>query len=119
MHTQTVLTYHRPYWISLFVQSFVPNVQNLAYPSTLPNVIYREQVIPKAFIPFIEIVMEKNLVGFPYSMYRHVEPYTPYFSSGNKGIGNVLTLMAGNLWMKMMSIPKESTSHDATNEQKS
>jgi hypothetical protein len=36
--------------------------------------------------------MEQNPVGFPNSMYPHVEPYTPYFCSSYGGIESVLTM---------------------------
>ncbi len=89
MSTQTVLADHKPYPVSLPVQSLIPNVQNLVYPSTLSNVACRESVI---FVPFTKNIMEKNLVIFPNSMYPHVEPYTPYFGFGNTDIGSVPTM---------------------------
>jgi hypothetical protein len=56
--TQIVLTNHRPYLISLLVQSFVLNVQNLIYPSTPPNVTCRKPIILHVSIPFTKNVME-------------------------------------------------------------
>jgi hypothetical protein len=78
---------HRPYVVSLLVQSFVPSVQILVYPSALPNVACCEPFIPPISVPFIE-----NVVGFPNSMYVHVGPYTPYFCSSYGGIVTILTM---------------------------
>jgi hypothetical protein len=36
--------------------------------------------------------MEKNLVGFPNSMFLHVGPYISYFCSSYGGIGSVLVM---------------------------
>jgi hypothetical protein len=87
-----ILIDHRPYSISLLVQSPISNIQNLIYPLALPNVACRKPIIPHVFIPFIGNVMEQNLVGFPNSMYPHVGPYTPYFGFGYKGIRGVPTM---------------------------
>ncbi len=67
---------HRPYLVSLIFQSLIPNIQNLIYPSTLPNVACKELVIPPISVPFTENVVEQN------SMCPHVGPYTPYFGYG-------------------------------------
>jgi len=87
---------HRPYLVSLAISTLVPNVQNLMYISTLLNVACRKPILPHVSIPFIGNVIEKNLVGFPNSMYHHVRPYTPNFGYAYKGIGNVLTM-----WLPM------------------
>ncbi len=92
MPTQIVLIVHKPYSISLHVQSLVLNVQNLVYPLALPNVTCRKPIIPLFFVLFIGNVMEHNLVGFPNSMYIHVRPYTSYFGFGYRGIGSVPTM---------------------------
>jgi hypothetical protein len=73
--------------VSLPIQSPNLNIQNLVYPSTLPNVVYK-----KSIIPLIEYVMEQNLVGFPNLMYPHVGSYTPYFGYSYGGIGSVPTM---------------------------
>jgi hypothetical protein len=52
-------------------------VQNLVYPSSLPNVGCRKPVIPHVFVPLTENVMEQNSISFTNSMYPHVGPYTP------------------------------------------
>jgi len=80
---------HKPYLVSLTVQSLILNVQNSIYPLALPNVACREPIIPPISIPLTRNVMEQNLIGFPNSMYPHVGPYTPYFSSGYRGIRSV------------------------------
>jgi len=70
---------HRPYLVSLTISTLVLNVQNLMYISTLPNVACKKPILPHVSIPLIGNVIEQNLVGFPNSMYHHVQPYTPYF----------------------------------------
>ncbi len=74
MFTNTILTNHRPYLVSLPIQSLILNIQNLVYPSTLPNVTCKKLIIPPIFGPFTGNVMEQNSIGFPNSMY---EPSTP------------------------------------------
>jgi hypothetical protein len=69
--------------ISLTIQSLISNVQNLIYPSTLPNVACRKPVISSIFVPLTRNVVEQNL------MYPHVGPYIPYFGSSYQGIGSV------------------------------
>jgi hypothetical protein len=65
---------HKPYPVILPIQSLVPNVWNLDYPSALPNVVCR-----KPILPLTRNVMDQNPIGFPNSMYLHVGPYTTYF----------------------------------------
>jgi hypothetical protein len=77
-----ILMDYRPYLVSLPIQNLVPNIQNLVYFSTPPNVTCRKRFIPHVSIPLIENAMEQNLVGFPHSMYLHVGPYTPNFGFG-------------------------------------
>jgi hypothetical protein len=74
---------HRPYLVSLNVQNLIPNIQNLIYPSTLPNVACRKLIIPPIFASLTGNVVEQN------SMYPHVGPYTPYFGSSYQGIASV------------------------------
>jgi len=73
---------HKPYLVSIPIQSPVLNIQNLVYFLALPNEACRKPIIPPIFIPFTRNVMEQNLVGFFNSMYIHVGPYTPYFGFG-------------------------------------
>ncbi len=65
---------HRPYPISLLVQSSIPNIQNSIYPLALPNVACREPTTPSNSIFLTKNVMEQNLVGFPNSMYIMLNP---------------------------------------------
>jgi hypothetical protein len=74
---------HRPYPVLVHVQSFV---LILVYFSTLPNVPYKEPIIPLVFVTLTGNVIEQNLVGFPNLMYPHVGPYTPYFGFSYKGV---------------------------------
>ncbi len=92
LFTQIVLMNHRPYLVSLLVQSLVLNVLNSVYPLTLQNVACRESIIPHVSIPLPGNVMEQNLVGYPNSMYPHVGPYTPYFGYVYEGIMSVFTM---------------------------
>jgi hypothetical protein len=73
---------HKPYLISLPIQSLISNIQNSVYSLTLPNVTCRKPIIPHVSIPLIKNVMEQNSVGFPNSMYFHVRPYMPNFGFG-------------------------------------
>jgi len=53
-----VSTDHKPYLISLPIQSLFPNVQILVYLLALSNLACRESIIPPISIPFIGNVME-------------------------------------------------------------
>jgi hypothetical protein len=79
--------------VSLLVQSPILNIQNPIYPSTLSNVVCKKLVIALIYVPFIENIMEQNLVGFPNSMYPCVGPYTPYFGFGYRAIKSVLIML--------------------------
>jgi hypothetical protein len=68
------------------------NILNLVYFSTLPNVPCKKPIIPLVFVTFIGNVINKNMVGFPNSMYPHVGPYTPYFGFGYEGVRGVPTM---------------------------
>ncbi len=86
--THIILMDHGLYLVSLLIQNPKMNIQNLVYPLVVPNVVYREPIIP-----FIKNVMQQNPVGFPNLMYPHVGPYTPYFGSSYGGIGSVPTML--------------------------
>ncbi len=60
--------------------------------TALPNVFHKELVFPLVFVPLTKNVMEKNLVGFPNSMFFHVGPCTPYFGPNYGGKGSVLVM---------------------------
>ncbi len=70
MHT--ILTNHKPYSIYVTIQNPIPNIQNLVYSLTLPNVACREPIIPHVFVLLTGNLMEQNPIGFPNSMYPHV-----------------------------------------------
>lgn len=72
--THIILTNHKPYLVSLHVQSSIPNIQNLIYPLTLPNVACKEITISFNSIFLTKNVMEQNLIGFPNSMYFMLDP---------------------------------------------
>ncbi len=94
MPTQIILieSDHKPYSISLLVQSLILNVQNSVYFLALPNVACREPIISFVSILRTRNVMEHNSINFPNSMYFHVRPYTLYFGFGYGGIGSVFTM---------------------------
>ncbi len=85
MLTQKILFDYRPCPIST-------HVPNLIYPTTLLHVFCKEPMFPLVYVPLTQNVMEKNLVGFPNSMFFHVGPYTPYFGPHYGGKGSVLVM---------------------------
>jgi hypothetical protein len=99
---------YRPCPISTHVQNLRLNVPNLVYPTTLPNVFCKQLVFPLVSIPLIENVMEKNLVGFPNSMFFHVGPCTPYSGPcyGGKGGAPVMWLPIFDPLVNIMAPPK-------------
>jgi hypothetical protein len=92
LSTHTILNNHKPYPVSLPIQSSILNIQNLIYPLALPNVACKELTIPPNFIFLFENVTEQNLVGSQNSMYFMLDPIHHFLGFGHKGIGSVPTM---------------------------
>jgi len=68
----------------------------LVCPFALLKSPHKESFIPLVFVPIIGNVIEQNLIGFPNSMFFHVEPYRPYrpyFGYGYSGLGIVPAML--------------------------
>jgi hypothetical protein len=65
-------------------------------------------MFPLVYVPLTKNVMEKNLVGFPNSMFFHVGPCTPYFGPhyGGKESAPVMWLLIFDPSVNITALPK-------------